>query len=88
MIQLSRRDESISRGELQDLVNDLRENLPASLGYLESPGFAGRGKSDRLAKMYLTLNEACHHFSATGKVGNFGLVRAAYRNLDGLIEDE
>ncbi len=88
VIQLSRRDESISRGELETLVNDLRENLPASLGYLESPGFAGRGKADRLAKMYLTLNEACHLFTATGKVGNFGLVRAAYRNLDGLIDDQ
>ena len=64
-----------------------RANLPESLRYLESPGLAGRGKSDRLAKMYLTLNEACHRYSATGTAANSGLVRAAYRNLDQLADD-
>ncbi len=87
VLQLSRRDDSISLRELTELMDDLRDNLPASLGYLESPGFAGRGKPDRLARLYLSLNEACHLYSATGKAANFGLIRAGYRILDQLAEE-
>jgi hypothetical protein len=87
VLNLARADESISRRELADLMEDLRSNLPQALVYLDSPAFAGRGKSERLAKLYLTLNEACHLYAATGQAGNFGLTRAAYHNLDRLVDD-
>ncbi len=88
VFRLVRQDESMSRGELADLLADVRHNLPESLGYLQKPGLAGRGKPDRLARMYLALNEACEQYAACGRTGNFGLVRAAYRNLNRLSQEE
>ena len=87
VLKVSLRDESISPRELTELTDDLRQNLPESLSYLESPGFAGRGKSDRIAKIYLALNEACQLYADTGKVPNFGLVRAGFRILDQLADE-
>lgn len=87
VLQVSRRDESISDRELSELMDDLRQHLPDSLSYLESPGFAGRGKSDRIARIYLALNEALQFYAETGKVPNFGLVRAGFRVLDQLADE-
>ncbi|MEZ6134743.1 MAG: hypothetical protein R3C53_07530 [Pirellulaceae bacterium] len=69
---------SIGSREYSDLVGDLQRNTNQALHYLACPIMAGAGKSDRLASLYLTLNEITEVFQSSGKVGNFSVVRAKY----------
>ena len=42
---------------------------------------AGSSKSERLSKLYLTLNEERENYALTGRVGNFAITHAAFSNL-------
>ncbi len=69
---------SIGTRELGDLVGDMQQNPTAALRSLANPIMGGAGKSDRLASLYLTLNEITEVFQSSGRVGNFSVVRAKY----------
>ncbi len=71
----------IVQNQLTELLQDLQEHLPASVNYLESPALAGSSKLERLSKLYLTLNEVRESYALTGRLGNFGMTYAAFRNL-------
>ena len=79
-------DDSISERELGELVGDLRDRLGDALELLRVPALAGRGKSERLGRMYLRLTKRATNLKLMRRVGNFGLTCAAYRNLDRLAE--
>lgn len=88
VLQLSRTEQSIGRNELSDLIGDIRKNLPNSIATLARPLEAARGKSDRLAKLYLTLNEEAQILQHSGNISNFGVTRASFSHLEKLAEDE
>jgi hypothetical protein len=77
----------IVQSQLTALLQDLREHLPASVNYLESPALAGSSKSKRLSKLYLTLNEERENYTLTGRVGNFAITHAAFSNLTRLPKE-
>ena len=80
--------QSIGRKELSDLVSDLRNHLPDSIAALARPLEAALGKSDRLARLYLTLNEEVEILRHSGKISNFGVTRASFSHLEKLADEE
>lgn len=71
----------IVQSQLTALMQDLQEHLPESVDYLESPAVAGSSKSERLSKLYLTLNAERENYALTGRAGNFAITHAAISNL-------
>ncbi|MBJ44910.1 MAG: hypothetical protein CMJ80_16810 [Planctomycetaceae bacterium] len=88
VIELARREDSIGKRELEDLVVDLRTHLPASLRYFENPIGVATEKSDRLAKLYLAIHEEWELYQHRGRVSNFGVTRAQYSNLTRLADSD
>lgn len=72
---------SIGNREFGDLVTDCRDNVQDCIRYLAAPIMAAKGKSARLASLYMTLNEISETYASTGKVDNFSVVRAKYSRL-------
>jgi hypothetical protein len=72
---------SIGGKELSDLMDDLRADPPASLRTLARPLMSLSNKSQRLASLYLTLNDITEAFRSSGNFGNFSVVRARYSVL-------
>lgn len=75
---------SIGNKELADLVTDLQSDVQQTVEVLASPMMAAGKKSDRLAALYLTLNEMSQKLQTTGTVDNFSVVRAKYAKLTNL----
>lgn len=72
---------SIGTKELQDLLDDLQSNTREAVEHLASPIRAAGCKSERLATLYLTLNEIGQRLVEAGTVDNFSVVRAKYAML-------
>ena len=88
VLQMNLTEQSIGRKELSDLVSDLRNHLPDSIAALARPLEAALGKSDRLARLYLTLNEEVEILRHSGKISNFGVTRASFSHLEKLADEE
>ena len=69
---------SIGGKELTDLLEDLQADPSAALQTLASPLMSLSGKSQRLASLYLTLNDISETLRSTRTCGNFSVVRARY----------
>lgn len=88
VLQLTHMEQSIGRNEVSDLEQDIRANLPESLGLLGTPLQAALQKNERLAKLYLALNEEVQILEHSGTVSNFGVTRASFSHLEKLADDE
>ena len=88
VLQLAHMEKSIGRKEVNDLENDIRAHLPTSLGLLATPLQAALQKDERLAKLYLALNEEVQILQHSGTVSNFGVTRASFSHLEKLADEE
>lgn len=68
--------------QFHDLTSDVRRRLPGSLDVLAQPQLGAASDSDRIAGLYLALNEQRMTYELTGAVGNFSVSRAAFSNLN------
>ena len=71
-----------------DLIHDIQGHLPAGVAYLEFPSRTAVSKSDRLCKLYLTLNHEREEFTRTGRIGNFAMTHATYSKRSGRSGDK
>jgi hypothetical protein len=78
----------IVHGQLTDLIHDIQAHLPAAVAYLEYPARTAVSKSDRLCRLYLTLNHERDEFTRTGRIGNFARTHAAYSKRAGRSGDK
>ena len=88
VLQMNLTEQSIGRNELSDLVGDIRSNLPESIRTLARPLEAALNKSDRLARLYLTLNEEVQILQHSGNISNFGVTRASFSHLEKLADED
>jgi len=80
-IEAVMQNRSIGNKELSDLLDDMQTNPSQALHALANPMMAVRGKSPRLAALYMTLNEVAQTYVETGRAQNFSVVRAKYAAL-------
>ena len=88
VLQLAHMEKSIGRKEVNDLEDDIREHLPDSLALLATPLQAALQKNERLAKLYLALNEEVQILQHSGTVSNFGVTRASFSHLEKLADEK
>ena len=86
VLNIMEKEGFMNAGQIEALTSDIRKHLPESMETLITPISGAAGADERLARLYLALNEECEQFSHSGQTGNYGHTSAAYGKLSRRIQ--